>query len=180
VNVLREVDGGAEELVVRLPAIITTDLRLNGTSRTCVYRSTCVAFHDFIVLAFPLPSLSLFAEPRYASLPNIMKAKKKPIEKLTPEDLSIDLTPTFQVLKVVEPPVRKGGGKVRRKLCYAIDISSILSFLLLLPIRRGFLGHRHGVDLCLLTNMFSSFHSLALFTHPFRRPFFESAGCECR
>jgi len=80
VSVLREVDGGAEEIRVRLPAIITTDLRLN--------------------------------EPRYASLPNIMKAKKKPIEKLTPQELSVDLTPSFQLLKVAEPPVRKGGGKV--------------------------------------------------------------------
>ncbi|KAI0785128.1 hypothetical protein C8Q75DRAFT_776080 [Abortiporus biennis] len=51
-------------------------------------------------------------EPRYASLPNIMKAKKKPIEKLTPADLGIDLTPRLETLKVVEPPKRVGGGKV--------------------------------------------------------------------
>ncbi|KAF9513690.1 hypothetical protein BS47DRAFT_1457213 [Hydnum rufescens UP504] len=83
VSVLREVDGGAEEIRVRLPAIITTDLRY-----------------------------VFFSKPRYASLPNIMKAKKKPIEKLTPQELSVDLTPSFQVLKVAEPPVRKGGSKV--------------------------------------------------------------------
>ncbi len=51
-------------------------------------------------------------EPRYASLPNIMKAKKKPIEKLTPADLGVDLTPIFEVLKVTEPPKRVGGTKV--------------------------------------------------------------------
>ncbi len=59
--------------------------------------------------AQPLP-----AEPRYASLPNIMKAKKKPIEKLTPADLGIDLTPRIETIKVSEPPKRVGGGKVRR------------------------------------------------------------------
>ena len=52
-------------------------------------------------------------EPRYASLPNIMKAKKKPIEKLTPADLGVDLTPILETLKVAEPPKRVGGGKVR-------------------------------------------------------------------
>lgn len=51
-------------------------------------------------------------EPRYASLPNIMKAKKKPIEKLTPSDLGVDLTPMLETLKVSEPPKRVGGGKV--------------------------------------------------------------------
>ncbi|KAF8489397.1 electron transfer flavoprotein beta subunit [Gautieria morchelliformis] len=80
VNVTREVDGGAEELQCRLPAIVTTDLRLN--------------------------------EPRYASLPNIMKAKKKPLEKITPQDLGIDLTPRLEVLQFQEPPKRVGGGKV--------------------------------------------------------------------
>jgi len=80
VNVRREIDGGMEELAVKLPAIITTDLRLN--------------------------------EPRYASLPNIMKAKKKPIEKLKPEDLSVDLKPILETIKVTEPPARKGGQKV--------------------------------------------------------------------
>ncbi|KAL0960903.1 hypothetical protein HGRIS_005912 [Hohenbuehelia grisea] len=79
-TVLREIDGGSEELKCKLPVIITTDLRLN--------------------------------EPRYASLPNIMKAKKKPIEKLTPSDLGVDLTPILQTLKVTEPPKRVGGGKV--------------------------------------------------------------------
>ncbi|THH19198.1 hypothetical protein EW146_g1910 [Bondarzewia mesenterica] len=80
VAVRTEIDGGAEELKCKLPAVITTDLRLN--------------------------------EPRYASLPNIMKAKKKPIEKLTPADLGVDLTPILETLKVSEPPKRVGGGKV--------------------------------------------------------------------
>ena len=52
-------------------------------------------------------------EPRYASLPNIMKAKKKPIQKFTPADLGIDLTPRIETIKVAEPPKRVGGGKVR-------------------------------------------------------------------
>lgn len=55
----------------------------------------------------------LLTEPRYASLPNIMKAKKKPIEKLKPEDLSVDLKPILETIKVTEPPTRKGGQKVR-------------------------------------------------------------------
>ncbi|KAF8330602.1 electron transfer flavoprotein, beta subunit [Cantharellus anzutake] len=79
VDIMREVDGGAEELSVRLPVVITTDLRLN--------------------------------EPRFASLPNIMKAKKKPIEKITPSDLGINFEPAFKTLKVTEPPTRKGGQK---------------------------------------------------------------------
>ena len=56
---------------------------------------------------------TLFLEPRYASLPNIMKAKKKPFEKLTPADLGIDFTPRLETIKVTEPPKRVGGGKVR-------------------------------------------------------------------
>ena len=56
--------------------------------------------------------LTLDIEPRYASLPNIMKAKKKPVEKLKPEDLGVDLTPVMETLKVTEPPKRVGGGKV--------------------------------------------------------------------
>ncbi|KAI6166682.1 hypothetical protein EDD17DRAFT_1545153 [Pisolithus thermaeus] len=79
-NVTREIDGGLEQLKCQLPAVVTTDLRLN--------------------------------EPRYASLPNIMKAKKKPIEKFTPADLGVDLAPRLQSLKVTEPPKRIGGGKV--------------------------------------------------------------------
>ncbi|KAN0130200.1 hypothetical protein V8E53_011957 [Lactarius tabidus] len=79
-RVRTEIDGGAEELLCMLPAVITTDLRLN--------------------------------EPRYASLPNIMKAKKKPIEKLTPADLGVDLAPVLETIKVTEPPKRVGGGKV--------------------------------------------------------------------
>jgi len=80
VLVTREVDGGLETVSLNLPAIITTDLRLN--------------------------------EPRYASLPNIMKARKKPIETLKPADLGIDPTPRLKVLKVAEPPRRQAGAKV--------------------------------------------------------------------
>jgi electron transfer flavoprotein beta subunit len=76
-KVTREVDGGLETVEVALPAIITTDLRLNT--------------------------------PRYATLPNIMKAKSKPLAKHTPADLGVDVTPRLKTLKVVEPPKRKGG-----------------------------------------------------------------------
>ncbi|PFH53289.1 hypothetical protein AMATHDRAFT_138020 [Amanita thiersii Skay4041] len=82
--VVREIDGGGEEIQCRLPLIVTTDLRY----------------------------LLCNTEPRYASLPNIMKAKKKPIEKLTAADLGVDLTPQLEMLKVAEPPKRIGGGKV--------------------------------------------------------------------
>src|SRR2546430_9850695 len=78
-TVKREVDGGLETVEIKLPAIVTTDLRLN--------------------------------EPRYATLPNIMKAKKKPLETLTPEALGVDVSPHLVTLKVVEPPKRRGGGK---------------------------------------------------------------------
>ena len=78
--VSREVDEGIETVAVRLPAVVTTDLRLN--------------------------------EPRYASLPNIMKAKRKPIDTLTPEELGVDAAPRLKLLKVEEPPRRKGGAKV--------------------------------------------------------------------
>ena len=80
-EVKREVDGGLENIKIKMPAVITTDLRLN--------------------------------EPRYASLPNIMKAKKKPIEILTPDALGVDVAPRLKVLKVEEPPKRKGGIKVK-------------------------------------------------------------------
>jgi electron transfer flavoprotein beta subunit len=80
VTVSREVDGGAETLSLTLPAVITTDLRLN--------------------------------EPRYVTLPNIMKAKKKPLEVVKPEDLGVDVTPRLKTLKVVEPPKRSAGVKV--------------------------------------------------------------------
>jgi electron transfer flavoprotein beta subunit len=80
VVVTREVDGGLETLKLKLPAIVTTDLRLN--------------------------------EPRYPSLPNIMKAKKKPLDVKKPDDFSVDITPRLQVLKTAEPPQRKGGVKV--------------------------------------------------------------------
>ncbi|KAL2652978.1 hypothetical protein R1flu_021106 [Riccia fluitans] len=77
VTVEREVDGGLETLRLQLPAVITTDLRLN--------------------------------EPRYATLPNIMKAKKKKISSITPEELKVDIQPDFMILEVVEPAKRKGG-----------------------------------------------------------------------
>jgi electron transfer flavoprotein beta subunit len=80
VNVTREVDGGLETVALRLPAIITTDLRLN--------------------------------EPRYASLPNIMKAKSKPLAQKTPADYGVDMTPRHTTLKVSEPPRRQAGIKV--------------------------------------------------------------------
>lgn len=79
-TVTREIDGGLETIEINLPAIITTDLRLN--------------------------------EPRYASLPNIMKAKKKQLDVMKPEDLGVDYTPRLTVVKVTEPPKRQGGGKV--------------------------------------------------------------------
>ena len=80
VEVTREIDGGLQTVALKLPAVVTTDLRLN--------------------------------EPRYASLPNIMKAKKKPLDEKSPGDYGVDVTPRLEVLKVTEPPVRKGGGKV--------------------------------------------------------------------
>ena len=80
-EVTREVDGGLETVRIKLPAVVTTDLRLN--------------------------------EPRYASLPNIMKAKKKPILTTTPEALGVDVSPRLAVLKVEEPPKRQGGKKVQ-------------------------------------------------------------------
>jgi electron transfer flavoprotein beta subunit len=80
VTVTREVDGGLETVALSLPAIITTDLRLN--------------------------------EPRYVTLPNIMKAKKKPLETIKPEDLGVDATPRLKTLKVSEPPKRSAGIKV--------------------------------------------------------------------
>jgi electron transfer flavoprotein beta subunit len=79
-NVTREVDGGLETLAVTLPAIITTDLRLN--------------------------------EPRYVTLPNIMKAKKKQMDIVKPEDLGVDVAPRIKTLTVAEPPKRSAGIKV--------------------------------------------------------------------
>lgn len=79
-SVTREIDGGLETLAITLPAVITTDLRLN--------------------------------EVRYATLPNIMKAKKKPIDTIKPADLGVDVTPRLVTLKVSEPPKRKAGVKV--------------------------------------------------------------------
>jgi electron transfer flavoprotein beta subunit len=80
VNVTREVDGGLETLRLKLPAIVTTDLRLN--------------------------------EPRYASLPNIMKAKSKPLAQKTPADYGVDIAPRLTTLRVTEPPKRSAGVKV--------------------------------------------------------------------
>ena len=77
VKVTREVDGGSETLSISMPAVITTDLRLN--------------------------------EPRYVTLPNIMKAKKKPLETIKPEDLGVDVGPRLKTLKVTEPASRKAG-----------------------------------------------------------------------
>jgi len=79
-EVTREIDGGLETVALKLPAVVTTDLRLN--------------------------------EPRYASLPNIMKAKKKPIDQMTPGDLGVDPAPRLTTLKVEEPAKRQGGVKV--------------------------------------------------------------------
>jgi electron transfer flavoprotein beta subunit len=80
-NITREVDGGLQTIAVKLPAVITSDLRLN--------------------------------EPRYASLPNIMKAKKKPLDKKTPADFGVDISPRLKVLKTEEPSGRKAGVKVK-------------------------------------------------------------------
>jgi electron transfer flavoprotein beta subunit len=80
VEVAREVDGGLQTVSLKLPAIVTTDLRLN--------------------------------EPRYASLPNIMKAKKKPLDETSPETLGVDIAPRLKVLKTAEPGGRKAGVKV--------------------------------------------------------------------
>ncbi|MGE4218428.1 MAG: electron transfer flavoprotein subunit beta/FixA family protein [Alphaproteobacteria bacterium] len=79
-NVTREVDGGLETIKVKLPLVVTTDLRLN--------------------------------EPRYASLPNIMKAKKKPIDTVAPSDLGVDVTPRLTTVKVEEPARRQAGARV--------------------------------------------------------------------
>ncbi len=77
VVVTREIDGGTQTLSLKLPAVITTDLRLN--------------------------------EPRYAKLPDIMKAKKKPLESFSPEDLNVDISPRLKLLEVSEPPKREAG-----------------------------------------------------------------------
>lgn len=79
-NITREVDGGMETIKIKLPAVLSADLRLN--------------------------------EPRYATLPNIMKAKKKKMTKMTVEDLGVDISPHIEVLSVVDPPTREAGIKV--------------------------------------------------------------------
>ena len=89
-NVTREIDGGLETLSVSLPAVVTTDLRLN--------------------------------EPRYVTLPNIMKAKKKPLENVKPADLGVDVTPRLKTLKVSEPPKRSAGIMVK-------DVAELVSKL---------------------------------------------------
>lgn len=95
--VTREIDGGLQEVKCKLPLIVTTDLRLNGDSY--------LVFRNRVDANFPV-------EPRYASLPNIMKAKKKPIEKLQPSDLGVDVTPILETIKITEPQKRVGGTKV--------------------------------------------------------------------
>jgi len=80
VNITREIDGGLETITAKLPAVISTDLRLN--------------------------------EPRYVKLPDIMKAKRKPLDTLTPEEMGVDITPRIYTLKVEEPVARTGGIKV--------------------------------------------------------------------
>ena len=80
ITVTREVDGGLETVALTMPAVVTTDLRLN--------------------------------EPRYATLPNIMKAKKKSIDPLTPDELGVDITPRLEVLRVTDPPAREAGIKL--------------------------------------------------------------------
>ncbi len=90
VKVIREVDGGLETLSLKLPAVVTTDLRLN--------------------------------EPRFVTLPNIMKAKKKTLDTLTPESLGVDVTPRIKMLKVCDPPTRSSGTKVA-------DISALMDKL---------------------------------------------------
>ena len=80
-DVTREIDGGLEKLTIKLPAVVTTDLRLN--------------------------------EPRYVTLPNIMKAKKKPLEVIKPDALGVDVTPRLKTLKVAEPGKRKAGVMVK-------------------------------------------------------------------
>ena len=89
-KVKREIDGGLETINIKLPCVITADLRLNT--------------------------------PRFATLPNIMKAKKKKIEKKKVEDMGVDITPHFEVLEVVDPPVREAGIKVE-------DVDSLISKL---------------------------------------------------
>ena len=89
-QVTREVDGGLQTIEVKLPAVVTTDLRLN--------------------------------EPRYASLPNIMKAKKKPLDKKAPSDFGVDTSPRLKVLKTEEPSGRKAGVKVK-------DVAELVSSL---------------------------------------------------
>ncbi|MBX9964424.1 MAG: electron transfer flavoprotein subunit beta/FixA family protein [Burkholderiales bacterium] len=87
-QVTREIDGGLETIAIKLPAVVTTDLRLN--------------------------------EPRYVTLPNIMKAKKKPLETLTPEALGVDFKPRLTTLKVVEPP-KRGAGKQVASVAELVD-----------------------------------------------------------
>lgn len=90
VNVTREVDGGLETIRLRLPAVVTADLRLN--------------------------------EPRFVTLPNIMKAKKKPMDVLTPTELGVDVTPRIQTIKVTEPAARSAGEMV-------VDVATLVDKL---------------------------------------------------
>jgi electron transfer flavoprotein beta subunit len=90
VQVTREIDGGLETVELQLPAVVTTDLRLN--------------------------------EPRYVTLPNLMKAKKKPLERVTPQQLGVDVTPRLRTLRVAEPPGRRTGVRVA-------DVATLVSRL---------------------------------------------------
>ena len=80
IEVTREIDGGLETIKLNMPAVVTTDLRLN--------------------------------EPRYVKLPNIMKAKKKPLDTISIADLGVEIAPSIEILKVEEPPKRSGGVKL--------------------------------------------------------------------
>lgn len=114
-NVTREIDGGLEELKCRLPLVVTTDLRYVTHFLLRNYLLTYGVIGSTVssnMLHHTYSQVNCVPEPRYASLPNIMKAKKKPIEKITPADLGVDLAPRLETLKVAEPPKRVGGGKV--------------------------------------------------------------------
>ena len=113
VDVTREVDGGLQTVTLKLPAIVTTDLRLN--------------------------------EPRYPTLPNIMKAKKKTIVEKTPAELGVDIAPRLEVLKTVEPPRRKAGVKVdlrdrARREAHRRSGGDLMTVLLLAEVQAGALG----------------------------------------
>jgi electron transfer flavoprotein beta subunit len=116
--VTREIDGGLETLSIKLPAIVTADLRLNT--------------------------------PRYATLPNIMKAKKKPLDVVTPEALGVDVAPRLTTLKVVEPPKRKGGVMVA-DVAALVDLGQ--QVLAEAQVRLDYLEVRHADSLAPLVTL---------------------------